>query len=190
MPDKALNNATAKPAPVPRSFSLGSHIPANKPGFSSRVMLFVCASITLAVTPSTHAQTTPCGLTSMTEAAAPQYPPIAKVAHVEGTVILMARFSSSGNVEHITELSGPALLRKASVASVKTWQANEYSGPRECPIVLNFQLSYGADMCDIPPEPPVPYERIDPQHVTVRGRMVALCDPGAVITRKHRFHIF
>jgi hypothetical protein len=126
----------------------------------------------------------------MTEAAAPQYPPIAKVAHVEGTVILMVRFSSDGSVDHITELSGPVLLRNASVASVKTWQANEYSGPRECPIVLNFQLSYGADTCDTPPEPAVPYERIDPQHVTVRGRMVALCDPGAVITRKHRFHIF
>jgi hypothetical protein len=39
------------------------------------------------------AQHEPCGLNKMTETTAPFYPPIAKAARVEGTVILLVTFT-------------------------------------------------------------------------------------------------
>jgi hypothetical protein len=153
-------------------------------------MLLVCAAIIFPITASAYAQTAPCGLTSMTEATAPQYPPIAKMAQISGPAILLVRFAPTGEVDHITEISGPPMLLNAATSSVKTWHANAFTGPRECPIVVSFQLSHGTDSCDIPPEPAVPYERVDPQHVILRGRVTPMCDPGADLHRKHRFLIF
>jgi hypothetical protein len=138
-----------------------------------------------------HAQTAPCGLTSMTETVAPVYPPIAKAAHISGTVILLVRFKLDGSVDDTSGLSGPLILERAAVEFVHGWHANLFSGPRECPIVLNFELVHGDSDCDIPPEPARPFERVDLQHVLLRGRVISICDPGGMILRrKHRFLIF
>ena len=137
-----------------------------------------------------HAQAPPCGLTSITEGSAPIYPPIAKIAYVEGDVILMVRFARSGTVEAVHELSGPPMLRIPATTFVKTWQANPYTGPRECPIVIKFELTTGT--CDNrPSEPMAPISRIDVQHVVIRARATMICDPAMDITRKRkRFLIF
>lgn len=81
-----------------------------------------------------------CGLSKMTEAATPVYPPIAKAAHVEGNVILLVTFKTTGEVEKIDIVSGPKMLERATTDYVKGWHANEYSGPRTCPIVISFHL--------------------------------------------------
>ena len=174
----------------PRGFSLRPQTPTPNPGFSPWAIPFLCATSLLATTASAQAQTSPCGLTSMSETARPAYPPIAQIARISGTAILMVRFTPTGEVDHITEISGPPMLLKAATSSVKTWQANAFTGPRECPIVVNFELSHGVDSCDIPPEPAVPYERLDPQHVILRGRVQPICDPGADLHHKHPFLIF
>ena len=196
MPDKALNNAVAKPNRVPRGFSLGSHRPTHKLGFSPWGMLFSCAVIIFSTTASVCAQTAPCGLTSVRETNALNYPPLMKVAHVQGTVVLLATFDRDGNVTQIKPISGPGMfkgvfgmLKNAATDFVQGWHANAFTGPRECPVVVKFELS-DTHTCETPPEPAIPYERIDLQHVTLRARVVPLCDPGAVITRKHRFLIF
>jgi len=59
----------------------------------------------------------------------PVYPPLARVAHVSGTVMLMAIIDEEGNVADIKILSGHALLKDAAVQAVKQWK---YS-----PTVLN-----------------------------------------------------
>jgi TonB family protein len=109
------------------------------------------------------AQQGACGLNKMTEAATPAYPPIAKAAHVEGTVILLVTFKTTGEVETVDIASGPKLLERAATDYVKTWRANEYSGPRTCPIVITFHILREQEK--IAPG----FVRQDLQHVTLNA---------------------
>ena len=97
----------------------------------------------------------------MTETTEPVYPPIAKAAHVEGNVIMLVSFkTTNGEVEKIDVISGPEMLRAAARTYVESWRANEYTGPRTCPIVILFVLN--------PQNRSVkPTVRNDLQHVTV-----------------------
>jgi periplasmic protein TonB len=61
----------------------------------------------------------------------PQYPQIARMAHVSGTVMLHAIIAEDGSVQQLTYLSGPALLRQAAMDAVKQW--------RYAPTTLNGQ---------------------------------------------------
>jgi hypothetical protein len=70
------------------------------------------------------------------------------------------------------------------------WQANPYGGSRECPIIVAFEVVYGESGCDSPPEPAIPLERLDLQHLILRAKSVGTCDMPATITRKRRFLIF
>jgi TonB family protein len=51
----------------------------------------------------------------------PVYPPIAKVAQVQGTVVLDLRIGTTGNIESIRAISGPAMLQQAAIDCVKQW---------------------------------------------------------------------
>jgi protein TonB len=53
---------------------------------------------------------------------APQYPPIAKTAHVSGTIILHAIISKEGSIQELQYVSGPPLLMKAAMDAVKEWR--------------------------------------------------------------------
>jgi len=133
-----MTNSNSPPAP--QSFSLGPHTPTPKPGLSPRGMLFLCAATILAATPSAHAQTAPCGLTSMTETVVPHYPPIARMAQIQDNVVLMVIFAQSGKVESLRVITGNPVVQAAAIAFVQGWQANAFTGPRECPIVIRFRL--------------------------------------------------
>jgi protein TonB len=52
----------------------------------------------------------------------PAYPAVARVAHVEGTVVISAVIDKTGNVvsEHV--VSGPELLAQAALNAVKQWK--------------------------------------------------------------------
>lgn len=52
----------------------------------------------------------------------PQYPQIAKMAHVSGTVVLHAIIAEDGTVQQLTFITGPALLRQAAMETVRTWR--------------------------------------------------------------------
>ena len=56
----------------------------------------------------------------------PQYPIIAKTAHIEGTVVLQAMISKMGTIEGLHAISGPQLLQQAAVDAVKTWRYRPY----------------------------------------------------------------
>lgn len=49
----------------------------------------------------------------------PQYPPIARMAHVEGTVVIDAIISRSGAIESAHVLSGPPMLQTAALDAVR-----------------------------------------------------------------------
>jgi TonB family protein len=52
----------------------------------------------------------------------PVYPPIAKTAHIQGTVLLNAIIGKDGSVEELQYISGPALLMRAAMDAVRQWQ--------------------------------------------------------------------
>lgn len=58
--------------------------------------------------------------------APPQYPTIACVARVQGTVVLGATISKSGVIVNLHVISGPRLLIAAAEQAVRTWRYRPY----------------------------------------------------------------
>lgn len=56
----------------------------------------------------------------------PLYPPIAKNARIQGTVVLQAVISKSGVVENLHAVSGHPMLIPAAVEAVKQWRYKPY----------------------------------------------------------------
>jgi len=52
----------------------------------------------------------------------PVYPPIAKAARIQGTVVLHAIIAKDGSVQELQYVSGPPLLVQAAMNAVKQWQ--------------------------------------------------------------------
>jgi protein TonB len=52
----------------------------------------------------------------------PQYPEIARAAHVSGTVALRAIIARDGTVQELEYVSGPGLLIKPAIDAVKQWR--------------------------------------------------------------------
>jgi periplasmic protein TonB len=52
----------------------------------------------------------------------PIYPPIAKTAHISGTVVLHAVIGKDGTVQDLTYVSGPPLLMKNAMDAVRQWR--------------------------------------------------------------------
>jgi hypothetical protein len=133
-----------------------------------------------------HAQSAPCGLTSMQDSVKLVYPPIAKAAHVQGSVILMTTFRQDGTVADISPVSGPEMLRTAAITYVKGLRANEFSGPRQCPVVITFRIVGESVECGTPsrindqlgivPE----FVRTDPQHVVTTYKASCSISQAAV----------
>lgn len=57
---------------------------------------------------------------------APVYPPEAKKAHIQGTVVLKARIGKDGTITHLEVVSGPNKLRQPSLDAVKQWTYKPY----------------------------------------------------------------
>ena len=58
--------------------------------------------------------------------ARPQYPAIAKSAHISGTVVLQATISKAGSIENLRVITGPAMLRQAAMDAVSSWRYRPY----------------------------------------------------------------
>ena len=76
---------------------------------------------------------------------APVYPPIAKAARIQGTIVFQVRVGVSGNIESTTVVSGPAMLQQAAIDCVKHWtfQPFERDGkpaPASGQISIDFSL--------------------------------------------------
>ena len=76
----------------------------------------------------------------------PVYPPIARSARIQGTVVLEARISATGDVEDLKAISGHPLLVPAAIDAVKQWKYTPYTVNGEpvevmTTIQVNFSLS-------------------------------------------------
>jgi len=75
----------------------------------------------------------------------PVYPPIAKAAHVEGTVVVEAMISKAGTIESLHVLSGPAMLQSAAIEAIRAaryqpFQLNGEPTEVQTTITVNFRI--------------------------------------------------
>ena len=76
----------------------------------------------------------------------PQYPPLAKQAHIQGTVVLHAVIGKDGQVQGLQVVSGHPMLSAAAISAVKQWRYKPYmlnGKPVEIDtnITVNFTLA-------------------------------------------------
>jgi protein TonB len=76
----------------------------------------------------------------------PTYPPIAKAARVQGTVVLQAKISKTGSIEDLRVVSGPAMLQQSALDAVKSWRYRPYllnNEPVEVETTVNVIFTLG-----------------------------------------------
>ncbi|MGA8154218.1 MAG: energy transducer TonB [Terriglobales bacterium] len=78
----------------------------------------------------------------------PEYPPLARQARIQGTVVLRAVISTEGRIENLQVLSGHPLLVPAAMEAVRQWRYRPYSlndqpVEVETQITVNFTLAGG-----------------------------------------------
>jgi len=78
----------------------------------------------------------------------PNYPPLARQARIQGSVILHAEISKDGTIQNLQLVSGHAMLAPAAIDAVKQWRYKPYllNGEPvavETEVVVNFSLSGG-----------------------------------------------
>jgi len=76
----------------------------------------------------------------------PEYPPIAIAARVQGTVVLQATITKTGEVESLSIVSGPAMLTQAAVDAVRRWRYRPYllnNEPVEVRTTINVIFTLG-----------------------------------------------
>jgi len=56
----------------------------------------------------------------------PAYPPLAKIARVQGEVVLRAIIDREGNIQNLTLVSGHAMLVPAAIEAVSQWRFRPY----------------------------------------------------------------
>jgi len=76
----------------------------------------------------------------------PVYPPLARSARIQGSVVLSALISKVGTIENLHALSGPPMLVPAAIDAVSQWRYRPYilnSEPIEVEtqITVNFYLA-------------------------------------------------
>ena len=78
----------------------------------------------------------------------PTYPPLARQARIQGTVILQAEISKTGDIQNLRLISGHPMLAPAAIEAVKQWKYKPYllNGEPvevETTVQVNFTLSGG-----------------------------------------------
>src|SRR5882762_7807326 len=78
----------------------------------------------------------------------PPYPPLARQARIQGTVVLQAEISKTGDIQNLRLISGHPMLAPAAIEAVKQWKYKPYllNGEPvevETTVQVNFTLSGG-----------------------------------------------
>jgi protein TonB len=76
----------------------------------------------------------------------PQYPAIAKVARIQGTVVLQATISKAGTIQNLRVISGPLMLQQAALDAVRSWRYKPYllnGEPVEVETTVNVVFNLG-----------------------------------------------
>lgn len=82
---------------------------------------------------------------------APVYPPLARQARIQGTVILVIIISKSGDVQNPQLISGHPMLAPAAIEAVKQWKYHPYTSNGE-PVEVKTSVQVNFTLSDKPPE--------------------------------------
>lgn len=81
----------------------------------------------------------------------PDYPPLARQARIQGSVILRVHINKSGDVESMQLISGHPMLAPAAVEAVKQWKYKPYLLNGE-PIAVETSVTVNFTLADKPAE--------------------------------------
>ena len=70
----------------------------------------------------------------------PPYPAMAKVAHIQGDVVLQATISKQGTIENLRAISGHPILIQAAMEAVRQWRYRPYELNNE-PVEVETQIT-------------------------------------------------
>ncbi len=82
----------------------------------------------------------------------PVYPPIAKAAHIQGTVVVEIRVGVSGKIESVKVVSGPAMLQQAAIDCLKQWTFHPFE-KNGAPVPATGQIPIIFALSDYHPGP-------------------------------------
>ena len=81
---------------------------------------------------------------------APTYPPLARQARIQGTVVLKVQISKSGDVEDVQLSSGHPMLAPAAIEAVKQWKYKPFLLNGE-PVAVETSVTVNFTLADNPP---------------------------------------
>jgi protein TonB len=147
---RRVDTASDEPSPDPLGGPIGTAGPGFPTGAPDGAPLPLVSG-TSAILPTLHPTLVPViRKSSMLEGnlirrVQPVYPPLARTARVQGSVVLYALISKAGTMENLHALSGPPLLVPAAIDAVSQWRYRPYilnSEPIEVEtqITVNFVL--------------------------------------------------
>ncbi len=91
-----------------------------------------------------RAETRWCSLTGKAKSDTLSYPPIARVAHINGTVIGRLTFSTSGLVLGFGVVSGPPILARAVSDQTRSWTVQtDATGSDPCQALFIADFGFG-----------------------------------------------
>src|SRR5580704_17469187 len=83
---------------------------------------------------------------NLLEKTMPQYPAVARVAGIQGVVVLQATISQNGLIQNLRVISGPPMLQRAAMDAVRSWRYKPYllnGDPVEVETTVNVVFNLG-----------------------------------------------
>jgi hypothetical protein len=103
-------------------------------------LLRVCCLFAITILCVAACAQMPCALGHIEQIVPLTYAPIARAAHMQGTVVLLVHFAHDGSVESERVIYGPKLLTYTAEAFIKGLRATASEGSRECPFAIRYEI--------------------------------------------------
>jgi hypothetical protein len=143
-------------------------------------LLLVCAIV--AIGDSCSAQTRWCSITGKAKSDNILYPPIARAAHMSGTVVSRMTFSPQGKVIGLETIFGNPLIAKSANDQMGSWTVRtDATGEGLCQglIVIDFAIGQTESVEQVADTPPTVFR------INVRTYTIVLSDPAYTISKSH-----
>jgi protein TonB len=155
-PPTTMNDPLATPTRIPKQHAENTPAPANiNPadtdglgGGNANVSIFNGHTQPTVKVASSKPVVVSSGIATgmLIQSPPPVYPPLAKTAHVAGTVEVHATIATNGTIKDLRAVSGPAMLRQAAVDAVRNWRYKPYrlnNQPVEVETTINVVFTLG-----------------------------------------------
>ena len=118
-------------APPPEMSSAGAGVPGGVPGAQmgsvmERIISSTPVPVPKVATPQRVRVSLGVSQGLLIKKVQPIYPPLARQARIQGTVLLQAEISKDGTIENLRLISGHPMLAPAAIDAVKQWRYKPY----------------------------------------------------------------